>query len=257
MDNQEDIDAFDSNDTIVQFVQKRESDQVFQHQLIEVIHNTWAIPGSRTIFESGILSKSSGIGRRSIVPKNRIVEVDLQTFLEIYNLFKSHHFEWITKKPGHFGRHLSRDFYSTYASTHLNEVFEASKKRKKVATLRSAPLDEVFIHGAWMDISKTSINRFLHGPEYNTPIVVGLYENCHHSVRIELEMSDHISHESIMRWIAWMITSDSEAASHVANPRLHITKTSLTFPAKVWWAIVRVQLCLTINDNILSPSNLT
>ncbi|KAK6776069.1 hypothetical protein RDI58_027070 [Solanum bulbocastanum] len=65
-DNQEDIDASNSNDTIVQFVQEREFDQVFQHQLIEVIRNMWAIPGSRTIFESGILSKSSGIGWRRL-----------------------------------------------------------------------------------------------------------------------------------------------------------------------------------------------
>ncbi|KAG5598917.1 hypothetical protein H5410_030287 [Solanum commersonii] len=71
-DSQEDIDASDSGATVTKFVRERESNPVVQQQLIKVIHNTWVIPGSRTIFESGALSKFARIGRRPIIPEKRL-----------------------------------------------------------------------------------------------------------------------------------------------------------------------------------------
>ncbi|KAH0700826.1 hypothetical protein KY284_015041 [Solanum tuberosum] len=62
-------------------------------------------------------------------------------------------------------------------------------------------LDSVVARGQFVDISKATINRILHGPKY-----------------------------------------------------MQITKASLTFPTKVWWEIVRVDLRPSANDNILSPS---
>ncbi|KAH0644861.1 hypothetical protein KY284_032745 [Solanum tuberosum] len=104
------------------------------------------------------------------------------------------------KKSGHFGRHLTREFYSTYVATLINfETAEGSKKQKKAVALKSEPLDEVVIHGVGVDIPETTINKFVLGPKYTTPTAVGLYESRHHSVTSELEMSDHVSRESIMR----------------------------------------------------------
>ncbi|KAK4731432.1 hypothetical protein R3W88_024420 [Solanum pinnatisectum] len=56
-----------------------------------------------------------------------------------------------------------------------------------------------------------------------------------------------------MKWISRLIESGSEAAAWVDNPQMHITKASLTFPAKVWWAVVRAQLRSTGNENTISP----
>ncbi|KAK6782155.1 hypothetical protein RDI58_019951 [Solanum bulbocastanum] len=91
----------------------------------------------------------------------------------------------MTKKS----RHLTREFYSTYVATLLNfETAEGSKKQKKEVALKSEPLDEVVIHSIGVDIPETVINRFLHGPKYTTPTMVGLYKDHH-----------HMSRESIMR----------------------------------------------------------
>ncbi|KAH0685546.1 hypothetical protein KY290_017032 [Solanum tuberosum] len=99
-DTQEYSDTSNTDDSVVLLVREREADLVVQQQLIDIIQNTWAIRGSRKIFEKGIVSKSSVIGRRPIVPKSRVVEVDLQALPEMHTLFKKHQFEWMTKKPG-------------------------------------------------------------------------------------------------------------------------------------------------------------
>ncbi|KAK4737284.1 hypothetical protein R3W88_000981 [Solanum pinnatisectum] len=67
-------------------------------------------------------------------------------------------------------------------------------------------------------------------------------------------MEDQNSRERILRWIAKQITIDRENAVWVTKTPTLITKALLSFPAKVWWAIVRAQLRPTANDNTLSPS---
>ncbi|KAK4713470.1 hypothetical protein R3W88_019377 [Solanum pinnatisectum] len=52
-------------------------------------------------------------------------------------------------------------------------------------------------------------------------------------------MEDQTSRERIMRWIASYIAMEKKAAAWVCDSYVHITKASLTFPAKVWWSIVR------------------
>ncbi|KAH0748165.1 hypothetical protein KY290_027397 [Solanum tuberosum] len=123
----------------------------------------------------------------------------------------------------------------------------------KAAALKLALLNEVYIRGAKVDISKTEVNKFMHGLECTTPTIV-LYEVRHRSVTSELEMSNLVPREQITRWIVGLITTDGQAASWVANPKFHITKASLSFPAKVRWVIVRAQLRPTGNDNTLSLS---
>uniref|UniRef100_M1DQL5 Putative plant transposon protein domain-containing protein n=1 Tax=Solanum tuberosum TaxID=4113 RepID=M1DQL5_SOLTU len=54
--------------------------------------------------------------------------------------------------------------------------------------------------------------------------------------------------------IAKQIAIDGENAGWVTTTSTLITKASLSFPAKVWWAVVQAQLRPTANDNTLSPS---
>uniref|UniRef100_M1DWZ4 Putative plant transposon protein domain-containing protein n=1 Tax=Solanum tuberosum TaxID=4113 RepID=M1DWZ4_SOLTU len=62
------------------------------------------------------------------------------------------------------------------------------------------------------------------------------------------------SRERVLRWIARKIAIDGENAVWVTTMPTLITKVSLSFPAKVWWAVVRAQLIPTANDNTLSSS---
>ncbi|KAH0672812.1 hypothetical protein KY284_023899 [Solanum tuberosum] len=60
-DNQENSDSSEPNETLVQFIRQIEADLVMQQHLIDVFRRMWAIPGSREIYDNGILSKSGGI----------------------------------------------------------------------------------------------------------------------------------------------------------------------------------------------------
>ncbi|KAH0754771.1 hypothetical protein KY290_025041 [Solanum tuberosum] len=64
-DNQENSDSSEPNETLVQFIRQIEADLVMQQHLIDVFRRMWAIPGSREIYDNGILSKSGGIDGNS------------------------------------------------------------------------------------------------------------------------------------------------------------------------------------------------
>ncbi|KAH0706110.1 hypothetical protein KY285_010637 [Solanum tuberosum] len=94
----------------------------------------------------------------------------------------------------------------------------------------------------------------LHGLEYTAPASVGLFEGKHHEVTSDTTMEIQDSRERVLRWIAKQIAIDGENVVWVTTTPTLITKASLSFPAKVWWVVVRVQLRPTANDNALSPS---
>ncbi|KAH0709206.1 hypothetical protein KY284_010633 [Solanum tuberosum] len=51
---------------------------------------------------------------------------------------------------------------------------EITKKGKKAFATTWPPLAEVVFRGEAVDISETTLKKFLHGPEYTTPSIVGL-----------------------------------------------------------------------------------
>ncbi|KAH0679020.1 hypothetical protein KY284_020105 [Solanum tuberosum] len=80
------------------------------------------------------------------------------------------------------------------------------------------------------------------------------FEGKHHEITSDTMMEDQNSLERVLRWIAKQIAIDGENAVWVTTTPTLITKASLSFPDKDWWAIVRAQLRPTANDNTLSPS---
>lgn len=122
------------------------------------------------------------------------------------------------------------------------ETIKSSKKGKKVVATKFGPLAEVVVWGEKVNISETTTNMFLHGPEHSTPTTVGLYDGRHHSVTSEAKMKDQVPRESIMKWITGRIATDNDAISWVANPQVHTTMSTSIFLAKVWWTVVYAQL---------------
>ncbi|KAH0714986.1 hypothetical protein KY284_007891 [Solanum tuberosum] len=103
-------------------------------------------------------------------------------------------------------------------------------------------------------MSEATINRMLHGPEYSAPTSVDLFEGKHHEVTSDATVEIQSSREKVLRWIAKQIAIDGENVVWVTTMPTLIPKASLSFSAKVWWAIVCAQLRPTGNDNTLSPS---
>ncbi|KAH0750769.1 hypothetical protein KY290_030001 [Solanum tuberosum] len=128
-------------------------------------------------------------------------------------------FDWMDSAPGEYSSHLTREFYSSYAATLMN--FAADTETKK------------------------------HGQK---DMAICLFEGKHHKVTSDATMEDQTSRERVLRWIAKQIAMDGENAVWVTTTPTLITKASLSFPAKVWWAVARAQLRPTANDNTFSPS---
>lgn len=71
---------------------------------------------------------------------------------------------------GYYGLVTIEEFYSSYAASLLNSIHIGhSKKLKKQLPFRLSPPEHVMVHGERVDISETTINRFLFGPDYRAP----------------------------------------------------------------------------------------
>src|SRR5688572_11046478 len=57
-----------------------------------------------------------------------------------------------------------------------------------------------------------------------------------------------------LKWVAETIAIDGGNAPWVENPQQFISKASLKFAAKFWWAVVRSRLRPTTNDYTLHPT---
>ncbi|KAH0773539.1 hypothetical protein KY290_010676 [Solanum tuberosum] len=100
----------------------------------------------------------------------------------------------MTRKPREYAYHLTKEFYASYEASSMNFTAhtEITKKGKKAVATTWPPLAEVVLRGEVVDISETTLKRFLHGPEYTTPSIVGLFEGRHHAVASEVEMEDRV-----------------------------------------------------------------
>lgn len=78
----------------------------------------------------------------------------------------------------------------------------------------------------------------MHGPEYTTLTLVGLFDGKKHAMTSDTEMEDQTSRDRVMRWISGLITSEGVNAPWVADAQMLITKASLSFPAMVWRSII-------------------
>lgn len=94
----------------------------------------------------------------------------------------------------------------------------------------------------------------LHGLTYIALSSVLLFEGKHHDIRNAANIKDQTSRERVLRWIAKSIASDGEYASSLTTTPTTTAKATLTFPAKVWWVVVRAHLRPMANDNTLSLS---
>ncbi|KAH0709099.1 hypothetical protein KY284_010526 [Solanum tuberosum] len=244
------------DDTMVMYVNAQEPNPALRPQLIACYRSMWTVNRSKEFFYYGIVNKTGGFKNRAIMPETRVVVADVKAFSDIYQIFQLHQFDWMDNVPGEYSSHLTREFYSSYASTLMNFVADTVTTMRGQNDMDSTwgPLNSIIVRGKSIDIFEASINRILHGPEYFAPISVTLFEGKHHEVTSDATVEDQTSRERVLRWIPKKIARDGENAGWVTTTPTLITKASLSFPAKVWWAVVRAQLRSTGNYNTLSPS---
>lgn len=108
--------------------------------------------------------------------------------------------------------------------------------------------------GTRVDILGTTVNRFLFGPNYQTPLD-GLFIDRHWKSSDEGQLSDLTLRTEILKWIAEQITLEGVAVPYVTNPKHSIAKSSPNFVVIFWWSVVRTRLWPIGNDNTLQHSH--
>lgn len=109
------------------------------------------------------------------------------------------------------------------------------------------------LRGVSIDISGVAINRFLLGPKY-TPPPSNLYEVRDSYITKDNSRDNPISRVNVLKWIAQQIAIEGAEAAWVTDAWVPITKATLTFAAKFWWAVVCARFRPTGNDNIPLPT---
>ncbi|KAH0681201.1 hypothetical protein KY284_022286 [Solanum tuberosum] len=163
-----------NDDTMVLYVSINEVDPAKRQQLIDCFPFMWTVNRSEEFFNNGIVNKSGGFKKRSIMHETRVVVADIKSIPDIYWIFQFHQFDWMNNAPGEYSSHLTREFYSSYAATLMNFVADTGTTKH------------------WQkEIAK-----------YTAPTSVDLFEGKHHAVTSDTKMEVQSSRERVLRWIA-------------------------------------------------------
>lgn len=128
--------------------------------------------------------------------------------------FSISQFEWMDHAPGDFSSQLTKEFYTSYASTLMKLVAanETTKRGQREFATTVGPLDSIIVRGKSFDILESFINRILHGPDRIAQSSVGLFEWKHYEVANAANMEDQASREKVLQWMANQIAIDGEHA---------------------------------------------
>uniref|UniRef100_M1DX05 Integrase core domain containing protein n=1 Tax=Solanum tuberosum TaxID=4113 RepID=M1DX05_SOLTU len=183
---------------------------------------------------------------RLVTEEHRVLTGSLHTMPDIHQLFQKHKCEWMAPSPGAFGEERVREFYASYAATLRGSI----DRRSKPAT--QAPLTATLVHGFSVDISETTIRKFLYGPSHTLPINTTKFDYRWDIIRSGAFQRNADQRETLLRWLARHLTTDGERAELVSSPHLGIKKSTLTFVAKLFWLLVRNWVSPTQADNVLT-----
>lgn len=162
-----------------------------------------------------------------------------QTTLNEYPIIKCRFNEyeqaWMSKPLGSYQPHLVREFFTNYLAL-------LEKDLPKVATVVDwNKLDSDTVQGVDIDILERTLNRFLFGPDYQIP---GAIPKLEHQLFTQDEQRP---------WLE-RILIDGVDLLWLHTLHAHISRRSLSFRAKFWWAIVRLRLMPTRGDDHLEST---
>lgn len=158
----------------------------------------------------------------------------------------------MTRAPNRYSFALVQVFYEAYKGE-LRRYYPQGQLWKS-----SDPIASLFTWEVWVKISTFTISRFLYGPNYRLSVNIRQMdyklEKMRKITQIQLGMEDKMGH---FRWIARHIASNGEDVVRVVRllgvTSQKIENNTLNFEDKAWWTMSRHQLCVTTEDNILSP----
>ena len=94
---------------------------------------------------------------RLVTMERIVLKGSLHIIPDVHSLFTYHRLEWMARSLGSYSEEIVREFYASYMQT-LPSVLD---KRSK--PVKQDLLTEVLVRGYRVDISSTSICRFMYG----------------------------------------------------------------------------------------------
>ncbi|KAG5585467.1 hypothetical protein H5410_045901 [Solanum commersonii] len=170
---------------------------------------------------------------RLITEESRVLTGSLHTIPDIHRLFNIHKCDWMARDPGIYSEEIVREFYASYTATLRDSISKRSKP------LAQAPLTFTLVRGCPVDISPTTIRRFLYSPTmgHSWSLNTAEFDYKWDIVRSGTFQRNAEQREAIILWLARYIVVDGERAEWVAAPLLGIRKATLNFVAKFFWLL--------------------
>lgn len=173
--------------------------------------------GARDIFYKG-LAPTDRLPIKKAISEYQIITTKLHEYPELERRFNEYELAWMSKPLGSYQPTLVREFFANYLALLKKDCLAGAS----VADMNK--LEIVPVRGVDIDISERTLNRFLFGLDYQIPGAIP-------------ELEHRLFTRATQRpWLARILTDGGEPTwLHDLNER--ISKKSLSFRAKFWWAM--------------------
>uniref|UniRef100_M1DVC0 Integrase core domain containing protein n=1 Tax=Solanum tuberosum TaxID=4113 RepID=M1DVC0_SOLTU len=207
--------------------------------------NRWCVEGQWQIYRDGKMINDKQKMARTITEERRVLTGSLHTVPDIHRLFNFHKCDWMARDPGTYSEEMVREFYASYAATICGSITIRSKP------LAQDPLTSTMVRGCPVDISPSTIIRFLDGPTtgYSWSLNTSEFDYRWDIVRSGAFQRNAEQREAVLLCLARYIVADSERTEWVTTPWLGIRRATLNFVAKFLWLLVRNRVSPTKADN--------
>lgn len=130
----------------------------------------WCVKGQRNIYQDAKMMNNKDNMVRLITEERRVLTGSLHAVPEIYWLFKRHKCEWMAQDPSSYSEEIVREFYASYLATFWGSI------NKNARPIAHAPLTATLVRAISVDISETTIRRYLYGPRSDPSWAINMAE---------------------------------------------------------------------------------
>ncbi|KAG5599893.1 hypothetical protein H5410_031263 [Solanum commersonii] len=154
----------------------------------------------------------------------------------------------MVRDPGTYSKVIVREFYASYVAT-----LRGSIHQNAIPTAQP-PLTATLVRKFSVDISETTIRRFLYGPgpDHSWALNTAEFDYKWDSVRGEEFQHSAEKRKTLLQWLASQISTNGERAEWFTTVGVIIKKATLIFVAKFFWLLVRNRISPTKADNALT-----
>jgi len=126
-----------------------------EHAAVAEEPNWWCVSSQWQIYRDARMMNEKERMSRLIIEEHWALTCSLHTVPDIHALFQRHMCEWMARSPGSYSEEIVKEFYASYTATFRGSI----ERLAKPAT--QPPLKDTLVDGFSVDISETTIRRFL------------------------------------------------------------------------------------------------